>query len=200
MVLQGVFSLWYDLSMDAESNRPIDPSPSAFKQATTWRWQKPGREIQAVVIHSAETSEGPETAEALMNWAASPQCKNSWHYAVDPDSITQSVQEKDIAWHVKSFSVKSIGIEMAGRAKQTREEWLDEASGAIIRRTAALVADICKRHDLPVQFVDAEGLKAGKRGITTHNEVSKAFKDTDHYDPGPGFPMDVLLDLAWRDV
>ena len=44
-----------------------------------------------------------------------------------------------------------------------------------------------------MQFIDAEGLKAGKKGVTTHAEVSKAFKKSNHTDPGLGFPMDRIL-------
>ena len=32
-------------------------------------------------------------------------------------------------------------------------------------------------------------LRAGERGITTHAQVSKAWKKSDHWDPGPGFPI-----------
>ena len=35
-------------------------------------------------------------------------------------------------------------------------------------------------------------MKAGRRGYTSHAEVSKAFRQTDHTDPGVNFPWDVL--------
>jgi hypothetical protein len=37
--------------------------------------------------------------------------------------------------------------------------------------------------------VDVAGLLRGDRGITTHDAVSKAFKQSTHWDPGPGFPL-----------
>jgi hypothetical protein len=47
-----------------------------------------------------------------------------------------------------------------------------------------------------VEYVDVAGLKAGKRGVTTHNNVSLAFKKSTHTDPGPNFPMSHYMDLV----
>ena len=118
----------------------------------------------------------------------------SWHYAVDANSITQSLHEGDIAFHAPGLNAAGIGIELSGRAKQTAEEWQDPFSRDMLLLAAELVADICRRHDLPIEFVDAAGLVERDRGITTHAEVSKAFKKSDHWDPGPGFPMGWFLE------
>lgn len=170
--------------------------PQKFIQARVYRKTPAGRAIQAIVIHSAETPERAGTALALAKWASSASCKASWHYAVDAAEVVQSVLEQDVAWHCKSFSTKSVGIELCGRASQTREQWLDAESMLILQRAAFLVRDIAERNGMPLQFVDAAGLLRGDRGITTHFEVSCAFKDTDHIDPGKNFPMDELLRLA----
>ena len=38
-----------------------------------------------------------------------------------------------------------------------------------VRRLAsALVADVCGRWSIPLEFVDSAGILAGKRGVTTH--------------------------------
>jgi hypothetical protein len=37
---------------------------------------------------------------------------------------------------------------------------------------------------------------AGKRGITTHLEVSRAYKRSTHTDPGPGWPMAEMLKMV----
>jgi hypothetical protein len=44
----------------------------------------------------------------------------------------------------------------------------------------------------------AGDLLAGRRGITGHSEVSAAYGRTDHWDPGPGFPVDGFLDRVRR--
>lgn len=150
--------------------------------------------IKHIVIHTAEIAEVLTAAEALAAWCAGPNAPQaSWHYAVDPDSITQSVYDELIAWHAPGANRTGIGVELAGRARQTAEEWDDEFSRETLQRAARLVAHLCVKWNIPVEFVDREGLKAGAAGITTHNEVSLAFRKSDHTDPGPAFPMDAFL-------
>lgn len=164
--------------------------PIAFRQATKY---KRGRSapISLIVIHSAECAETDAAAENLAAYgAAMPADRSaSWHYAVDQNSVTQSVLDADTAWHAVGVNDCAIGIEHAGRAKQTEFEWLDEYSAAMLRLSAQLVAGLCLRHDISPVYVDAAGLLRGERGITTHADVTKAHKRGNHWDPGPGFPM-----------
>jgi hypothetical protein len=186
---------------------PLEPPPPpeglpdiAFKQARNYTWGRT-EAIRVIVMHSAEIDEISTSAEALMNWSAGPNAaKSSWHYAVDNNSITQSVKEKDTAWHAPGANSYGIGIELSGYARQTREEWLDEYGQQMLHLAAILVADICARHGLPVQFLSADDLQNNSvLGITTHAEVTKAFGKSTHIDPGRGFPMDWFLDKV-REV
>jgi hypothetical protein len=68
-------------------------------------------------------------------------------------------------------------------------------SQTTLQMSARLVRDLCDKYKIPMEFVDAPGLVALKRGITTHAEVTKAFKGGDHWDPGPGFPVDAYMDF-----
>ena len=90
----------------------------------------------------------------------------------------------------------SIGIELSGYASQTEEQWLDAYSRAMLSNAAGLIAKLCKRWRIPVEFVAANELLAGAAGITTHVEVTRAFKKGDHYDPGQGFPMATFLEMV----
>jgi N-acetyl-anhydromuramyl-L-alanine amidase AmpD len=165
-------------------------------------------QVSLVVMHSAETSERPETAEALGAYFADPKRLNnagelvpvtaSAHYSVDSNSIVQSVKEEDVAFHVRARGVNdmSIGVELAGRASQSREEWLDTYGKAMLPLAANLVRGICERHQIPLERSDALGLRSGKPGITSHVDIRDAFSEDTHYDPGPGFPWDVFMDLV----
>jgi N-acetyl-anhydromuramyl-L-alanine amidase AmpD len=165
------------------------------------RHYKPGpRVVELVVIHTAEIGESLAGAEALMKVCAVNPRVASWHYAVDADSITQSVREEDIAYAAPGANRNGIQIELSGRARQTKEEWQDAFSLTMLELAADLVAGICFRWDLPMVFVPRESLRLpGARGITTHAEVSKAFEKSDHWDPGPNFPMAWLLErVQWK--
>lgn len=168
-----------------------------FKQAKNYT--KANRtDIRWIVIHSMEAPEASTTAENVANWFASPAApKSSAHFCIDSDSIIQCVLETDIAWHAQGGNKYGIGLEHSGYARQTREQWLDSYSQAMLSLSAKLSTMLCDKFDLPKEYVDREGLKAGLKGITTHNEITKAFNIAGgHYDPGPNFPMDYYIDLV----
>jgi N-acetyl-anhydromuramyl-L-alanine amidase AmpD len=156
-----------------------------------------GRKIKLVVIHTMEAFEKPDTAENVATWLAGTSApKASVHYCVDADSIVQCVKDGDVAWHAPGANSNGIGIEHAGYARQSAEDWADSYSEATLVRSAALTAKLCSVYGIPVQAVDADGLVRGESGITTHRAVSTAFKKSTHTDPGPHFPMDQYVSLV----
>jgi len=152
-----------------------------------------------IVIHSAETSERSTTAENIANWFRTmpDNPKASAHYAIDCDSIVQCVPELSVAYHARggTTNICAIGIELSGSADQSREQWLDEYGIKMLRICRALLGDISYRRGIPLTVVTESDLIAGTaRGITTHAAVTRAFRIAGgHTDPGPHFPMDVLL-------
>jgi N-acetyl-anhydromuramyl-L-alanine amidase AmpD len=165
---------------------PFVESPNATRAS--------GRPIDVVVMHTMEIAERADAAEICARWFASPASQVSAHYCVDAGTVIQCVPEKDIAWHARGGNAASIGIELAGFASQTRRDWQDEYSRAVLARAEALVADVCRRRRVPVRWLVAEDLRAGRRGITGHVEVSRAYGKSDHWDPGDGFPVEAFLD------
>ena len=55
---------------------------------------------------------------------------------------------------------------------------------------------LARHAGIPLQFVDADGLVAKKRGVTTHACVTQAFHRSTHTDPGAAFPLDTYLARA----
>ena len=155
-----------------------------------------GRQIDLIVIHTMEMDEKGETAENCAQWFRNPGAKVSAHYCVDADSIVQCVRDQDVGWHAPGANHDGIGIEHAGRAKQTGRDWSDAYSSAMLERSAMLVGDLCRKYKIPVTWLYAADLQAGKRGITTHKAVSDAFKRGSHWDPGEGFPVEQYLALV----
>jgi N-acetyl-anhydromuramyl-L-alanine amidase AmpD len=157
-----------------------------------------GRAIDVVVMHTMEVAERPDAAVICARWFASPVSRVSAHYCVDARQVISCVREKDVAWHARGGNTDSIGVELAGYAHQTTAEWNDAYSSALLARAATLVADVCLRRRIPVRWLVAGDLAAGRRGITGHAEVSAAYGKSDHWDPGPGFPVESFLDRARR--
>lgn len=154
------------------------------------------RVIDYIVIHTMELPERPNKAEALARYFQTTNVKVSAHYNIDSKSIVRSVLEKDIAYHAPGANHNGLGFEHAGYMRQTRAEWQDPYSEAMLRLSAELAANVVDRRNIPIQYVNIAGLRAGRRGVTTHRDVSLAFGRSKHMDPGAGFPMNHYLDLV----
>lgn len=156
-------------------------------------------DVKWIVLHDAETPEGVDTAKNIADYFATTDRQASAHWNVDGgpadgNEVYQSVREKDVSYGAKSANRAGIHIEQAGRAAQTREQWLDGYGMKMLPRVAQLIKEIANRWDIPLRFVDYRGLLAGQKGITTHAEVSRAWPSSGHTDPGPNYPLDVLFD------
>lgn len=154
--------------------------------------------VDLVVIHTMEAPEGLTTARDVARWfaghrGAAPRA--SAHYCVDRQDVVQCVSELDVAWHAPGANHNGIGIELAGYARQTPEEWADAYSTEMLKRAAGIVAEICQRWRIPVRRRTAEELRAGQRGLCGHADVSEAFGKSSHWDPGPHFPWNRFLNL-----
>lgn len=150
--------------------------------------------IDVLVIHTMESPEKPDTAESVAQWfagATAPQA--SAHYCIDENSIVQCVHDDDVAWHAPGANHNGLGFEHAGRAAQTTKDWNDAYSQAMLERSAKLVAQKCVEHHIPAVWLRPADLRAGKRGITGHADVSDAFHRSDHHDPGTSFPIEAYL-------
>jgi N-acetyl-anhydromuramyl-L-alanine amidase AmpD len=164
-----------------------------FRQAKYLNVLTAPRKIDLVVIHCAEVLPGAQGAEWLLRYCAENDRVASWHYAVDQDSVTQSVRENDVAYHAPGANARGIGIELATVGQPTAAEWADPYHQKMLTLAAWLTAGICARHKIDPFFVDAGGLLEFRRGITTHSEVSRAYKKSNHQDPGPNFPAAAFL-------
>lgn len=157
------------------------------------------RSISCIVIHDMEYPETPEGAEWCAEFFAGPSApKASATYCVDSDSVVQCVRDRDVAWHAPGANHNGIGIEHAGYAKQSREDWLDEYSRAELAVSAKLVVKLCALYTIPIVKLSADDLRAGLRGICGHADVTAAFPGPGrtHFDPGSGFPWPEYLRLC----
>jgi len=170
--------------------------PITFVQAREWRWAA-RKSVDWIVIHSAEVWEKPSSAEAVAAYFKNPHPPASAHFTVDCDSIVQSVKTEHIAAHANAGNSRSIGIEQAGYARQTRAEWLDDYGQKMIRLVARLVARECRTWNIPLVKLTPAELVAGQRGLCGHVDMNTAFPGkSKHYDPGPNYPWDTLIQWA----
>jgi hypothetical protein len=179
-----------------------------FVQAKHFTELSPGRHIQLIVIHSMEAPEKGSTAEAVAQYFADGAGGRpaSAHYCIDNNSIVQCVQTRDIAFAAPNANRNGIHLEHAGYARQTKAQWLDEFSLAMLKNSAWLCGRVLTpKYRIPVQFLNARDLKRARvdtdiKGFTTHAEVTKAFNSGGHTDPGKGFPVREYLTMVMQAV
>lgn len=183
-----------------------------YREAANWsRGILPGRK-RLILLHDMEYPLKPDSAEWCAGFfAAQPHhathkpgevCRcSSAHAAVDPNSIVQCVPWDRIAWHAPGANRYGIGIEHAGFGRETLADWMSTDNLLMLDLSAWLCSELCRRNGIPVDFLDANELRAAgdtATGITTHWEVSKAFGKSTHCDPGPAFPIGNYLKAVSR--
>ncbi len=140
--------------------------------------------VNRIVIHSTVSPCKRGGARAIAAYFRSKAAGGSCHYVVDPGEVVQVVYDGVIAWHAPP-NKNSIGIEMCDYPHgSSKARWKDAAHKEMLERVAKLTAELCLAYNVPRKFLKPADLKAGKRGITTHNNVSLAFRQSSHWDPG----------------
>ena len=149
------------------------------------------------VMHDMEAAEGMRTAENVARYFAMPTTRTSAHYCADGDSIVPGVPEEHVAWCAKKGNRYGVHYELAGYAKQTREQWLDAYSRRMFQIVAPHVAETCKRWHIPMVKIGPDEVARNEPGICGHYDISKGKKVAGgHYDPGKNFPWDHFIELV----
>lgn len=132
-------------------------------------------------------------AVAMARYQLSPAAGGSYHGVIDREGVT--ARENDdayIPW-AAMFTGNRAGWHwsLAGQAAFTREQWL--ARPKQLAKLAEVLASYAKAYDIPLIKRDHIQLVAGKHGVAGHADISKAWKESDHTDPGVNFPYDVVI-------
>jgi hypothetical protein len=132
---------------------------------------------------------------------------------VDPEETFQTSWDSVICWHAPP-NPHTVGIEMADYPKpwpagsRTQRwwealkrawRWRDENHQKMLARTARLTAELLVEYELPVKLLSVKQVRNDEKGIATHNTVSKAFKQSTHWDPG-AWPYSRFMMLVKSEV
>ena len=171
--------------------------PTKFVDLTTNDDGVRGSRPRLLVVH---TFEGQDLdVRRMMDYQSGRlphQRTGSYHVVID--AAGQSGRENDnefIPW-AAGWNGNRIGLHasLAGRAAFTREQWL--ARGAQLAELARWLAHESREQAIPLRKVIGVGDPA-VRGVCGHADISQAYpRDTNHTDPGGGFPWDHVLSLA----
>lgn len=169
----------------------LTPDCSTAYSAVNHGGKRSMSSVDLIVLHCTEGN----TAKGAASWFANPASAGSTQLVVDDHECYRTLPDDVVPDGAPGANTNGLHIEMAGFAKWTRAEWL--AHEDTIRRAAALVADWSSTYSIPLVYVDAAGLKAGRSGVTTHWQVTLGLDGgKGHVDPGPNFPLDVFMRYA----
>jgi hypothetical protein len=100
----------------------------------------------------------------------------------------QYVKDSFVAYGAKGANHNAIHMEITGMMEQSRKQWLDKFSICTLALAADAAAQYCLKYSLPPIHLSDDEIRAGKKGIIGHDQVSRVFLQSDHTDPGPNFP------------
>jgi hypothetical protein len=190
----------------------LPPSPPYAGPAYR-RSEGNNKPINRIVIHSTVSPCVEGGARNIAAYFRSSAAKGSAHYVIDPGEVVQAEFDSVICWHAPP-NQGSLGNEMcdmpgpvpgdkpgtaAFKAAKRAWRWTKPEQMRMLRRTARLTAEQCLAYDVPPVFLSPQKLRAGKRGVTTHANVSKAFHQSTHWDPG-FWPRAVFMNMVRRNV
>jgi len=190
---------------------PFDGKPAAFIEARYYDRHRFGSPISLIVVHAAQTGEGPKSARGTAGYFTTEMLapkrqpdgttkmvarKASAHYCVDAGEIIQCVHDASMAWGAGFVNRRAIHVELAGRSEQTLEQWRDPYSETMLRRASVLISDRCRLYNIPIKRLYEGDLLANAAGLCGHDTVTLAYKvKGGHLDPGKHFPWSHFIDL-----
>jgi N-acetyl-anhydromuramyl-L-alanine amidase AmpD len=150
-----------------------------------------GNGVRLIVIHTAE---GALTYQSLGSFFKNSAAKVSSHTGIDdtPNTVGEYVKPDGKAWTAANANPYSIQTELCGFAKWTRNDWL--AHDPMLTNCAHWIGEESKRYGIPLVRLDAAQAQSGGRGVCGHVDLGSA--GGGHWDPGPGFPWDIVMARA----
>ena len=108
----------------------------------------------------------------------------------------QYVYDSWVAYHAPP-NEGSIGYELCCSLSNGGEgHWILLDHRQMLKMVARDFARLALAYDVPIRKIGAIGLLAGRKGICGHNDISDAWGQTDHWDPGPHFPWFAFIRLV----
>ena len=173
-----------------EKLEPVAESRRFFPAAHFGGARDPSR-LRVIVLHSTEGG----SASGAASWFQNEASGGSTQLVAGEDGLYRSVDDLRIPWGAQGANSDGLHIELAGFAKWSRDQWMEKRQ--TLENAASAIGKWSRQYGIPLRYIEGEELANDRtRGVTTHVAVTKAYKKGDHWDPGPGFPLDYVLERA----
>ncbi len=155
---------------------------------------RPTSGLVGICIHTTESGKSAtataRTADDVVSYQVRTQ-SGSYNVMVGVDG--KVIRENTDDWQTWSTGNKGndilLNLCVVGNASQSRAEWL--AQDKMLRSVGRVLRYWSDKYRIPLRRVTAAGLP----GILGHVDT-RVWGGTDHADPGPNFPYDVVIGYA----
>ena len=148
--------------------------------------------VRLIVVHTAE---GSTTYESLGNYFASSSAGVSSHVGIDDKrgKIGEYVKRPNKAWTQGDFNSQSVSVELCAFAKWSSSTW--KSHDAMLWNVAEWIAEEAKHFGIPIRKLSpAQAQDGHTKGVCGHVDLGSA--GGGHWDPGEGFPWELVLQRA----
>lgn len=152
--------------------------------------------VKWIVVHTAE---GIRKASDLKAFFDRSTVSSAHAVADDSTLLDNLVPYERAAWTLRNGNEESDNLELCGFASWSRETWINEHHG-MLEKAAEWIRSRCRARGIPMVKLSAADVRAGKSGVIGHVDYTNGMQDGTHWDPGPGFPWDVVMDLATSET
>ncbi len=136
----------------------------------------------------------PGRAVETAHYFQSPSSGGSAHVVCDIAESVRCASDDLVCWHAPP-NRRTLGYEICAEANYTREQWLSPQVWPAVARVAAEVKADAAKYGIPIHRCTVAEVAANRGGQRGHVDVSQAFHQSDHTDPGPNFPWDRFMPL-----
>ncbi|MFC3848901.1 glycoside hydrolase domain-containing protein [Corynebacterium hansenii] len=169
---------------------------------TVDRGKRDPSRVPHITLHTYECPR-ESGAAALRNRAGWQQDSRTGSYTmlIAADGATLRANDDDYTpcASLPTGDVNGFHLSFLGYARDSRAEWLKYPEQ--LRSAARISADYIRRYGHEPRHLTVAEVRGRKaKGFATHDDVSKAFRESTHTDPGPNFPWDVFLDMVHQEL
>ncbi len=157
------------------------------------------RPVRLLAVHTAE---GARTAHDLLAFFHRSTNASS-HAIIDHDTTLHILDYGRAAWTLRSGNPISDNLEICAFADWSRNDWLstDAVDGcanprAMLHRVADWLRWRAEVRRIPKVKLTPAQVRNGQSGIIGHVDWTEGMDDGTHWDPGPGFPWDYVMELV----
>jgi hypothetical protein len=148
-----------------------------------------------IVCHTAE---GAQNYQDLGAFFGHPSSGVSSHVGIDdtPGTIGEYVHRDKKAWTQGNANPYSVAAELCAFAEWDAAEWSRHPH--MLANAAAWVAEEAAAFAIPLVSLSAYEAQNGAAGVCQHVDLGAA--GGGHWDCGPGFPIEDVMDMARGDL